>query len=199
MDKKEASMLGIGIITAIKAVNDLLNKDNNHMRELMRSEAEDIANISNGMNSNSNENVIPGIALSEFVSSKYKISFKYPRGWTKNPRYEDKYEGKNGYFEVSDFSGVGENIDEAVNMQVKEEYKPYGSNPIIRKFVVDGQPARVIYPSQDQPQFFKDRDTAIVIQYPKPITVNGGKYDYAVIWTTREFAPLIISTFKFVE
>lgn len=199
MDKKEASVLGIGILAAIKAVNGLLNKDSNHMRELMRSEAEDIANISNGMNSDSNENVMPGIALSEFVSSKYKIRFKYPRGWTKNPRYEDKYEGKNGYFEVSDFSGIGENIDEAVNMQVEEEYKPYGSNPIIRKFVVDGQPARVIYPSQDQSQFFKDRDTAIVIQYPEPINVDGRNYDYVVIWTTREFVPLIISTFKFVE
>jgi len=199
MDKKEASIFGIGIIAAIKAVNGLLNKDSDHMRALMRSEAEDIANISNGMNSDSNENVVPGIALSEFVSGKYKISFKYPKGWTKNPRYDDKYEGRNGYFEVGDFSGVGENIDEAINMQVEEEYKPYGNNPTIRKFVVDGQPARAIYPSQDQSQFFKDRDTAIVVQYPKPIMVNGREYDYVVVWTTREFVPLIISTFKFVK
>ena len=198
MDKTEASLLGIGVIAAAQVVNGLKNKDSNHMKELIRTELADIEKLTGNMQS-SNESIVPGIALNEFVSNKYKVSFKYPKSWRKNPRYEDKYEGENGFFEIGDFTGIDENIDEAVKMQVEEAYKPYGSNPTIRKFIVDGQPARVIYPSKDQSQFYKDRDAAIVIQYPEPITIQGRKYDYVVIWVTREFVPLIISTFKFVK
>ena len=57
------------------------------------------------------EFTIPGILVNTFVSEKYKVSFDYPKTWVKNPRYEDKYEGVTGFFEVSDFSGIGENID----------------------------------------------------------------------------------------
>ena len=184
MDKMEASLLGIGALAAAQILNGFRNKDISHMRELMRTEAMDIENIS-GNTQSSNESIVPGIALNEFVSNKYKISFKYPKNWSRNPRYEDKYEG--------------ENIDEAVKAEVNEAYKPYGNNPTIRKFIVDGQPARVIYPSGDQAQFYKDRETAIVVEYPQPIVIDGKKYDYVVIWANREFVPLIISTFKFVK
>ncbi len=198
MDKMEASLLGIGALAAAQILNGFRNKEICHMRELMRTEAVDIENIS-GNTQSSNESIVPGIALNEFVSSKYKISFKYPKNWSKNPRYEDKYEGENGFFEIGDFTGTGENIDEAVKAEVNEDYKPYGNNPTIRKFIVDGQPARVIYPSGDQAQFYKDRETAIVVEYPQPIVIEGKKYDYVVIWANREFVPLIISTFKFVK
>ena len=198
MDKMEASLLGIGALAAAQILNGFRNKDISHMRELMRTEAMDIENIS-GNTQSSNESIVPGIALNEFVSNKYKISFKYPKNWSRNPRYEDKYEGENGFFEIGDFTGTGENIDEAVKAEVNEAYKPYGNNPTIRKFIVDGQPARVIYPSADQAQFYKDRETAIVVEYPQPIVIDGKKYDYVVIWANREFVPLIISTFKFVK
>lgn len=224
MDKIEASVLGIGIFAATQFINNVKNQDSrNNMRSIMRSEAADIENLSSmaqnqteanskmdmgnmstqtGMNQTSsgkNENIVPGIALNEFVSNRYKISFKYPRSWKMNPRYEEKYEGTSGFFEVGDFAGQGENIDEAVNAQIHEAYQPYGSNPIVRRFTVDGQPARVIYPSADQPDFYKDRDAAIVVQYPNPVTVEGKPYDYVVIWTTREYVPLIMSTLKFIK
>lgn len=143
--------------------------------------------------------IVPGITLNDFVSTKYKISFKYPASWRQNPRYEEKYEGTNGFFEVGDFEGVGENIDEAVQSQINEDYRPYGSSPIVRSFNVDGQPARVIYPSADQPDFFRDREAAIVVQYPTPLTVEGKTYEYVVIWASRDYIPLILSTFKFTE
>ena len=198
MDKMEASLLGIGAFAATQILHGLRNKDISHMRDLMRTEVMDIETIS-GNTKGSNESIVPGIALNEFVSNKYKISFKYPKNWSRNPRYEDKYEGENGFFEIGDFTGMGENIDEAVKAEVNEAYKPYGNNPTIRKFIVDGQPARVIYPSGDQAQFYKDRETAIVVEYPQPIVIDGKKYDYVVIWANREFVPLIISTFKFVK
>ena len=203
MNKVNTSALGVGvgIFAAWQLANSGKNNEGN-MRCALRSD-----NMESGVSQNINsmsemttpEAITPGILLDEFVSRKYQISFKYPRAWRKNPRYEDKYEGETGYFEVGDFESDNENIDEAVQEQVDEDYKPYGENPTIRRFVVDGQPARVIYPSEDQPDFFKDRDAAIVVQYPQPITVDGDTYRYVVIWATPQYIPLIISTFKFVN
>lgn len=215
MDKIDLPIIGIGLFATIQIMNQCFKGDKHGLGRGERAEA--VLNSQtppNGqMQSNSQENqsaqtlkspkppesISPGIALNEFTSNRYRISFKYPKGWTKNPRYEDKYEGASGFFEVGDFSGVGENIDEAVQMQVNEEYKPYGSNPTIRRFTVDGQPARVIYPSADQTDFFKDREAAIVVQYPQPVTIDGRPFDYVVIWASKEYIPLIMSTFKFVR
>ena len=200
MDKMEASVLGIGIFAVAKLFNNVINQDNNSgIGSMMREEAAEIENLSNQVSGGNSQTMEPGIPLSEFVSNKYKISFKYPSSWTVNPRYEDKYEGKSGFFEVGDFDGQGDNIDAAVESQIKEDYKPYGSNPTVRRFIVDGQPARVIYPSADQPDFFIDREAAIVVQYPKDTVINGKDYDYVVIWTSRDYVPLIVSTLKFVK
>lgn len=180
MNKNIVSIMGLGIL----AYGNLV-RGNSKLEDNVREE---------------NTSSIPaGIPLNEYTSDLYKISFKYPRSWSQNPRYEHKYEGKTGFFEVSDFTGTGENIDEAVNNMINEPYKPYGNNPIVRSFIVDGQPARVIYPSDDQNSFFNDRDVALVVKYKQPIEADGETYDYVVIWSTREYMPLIISTFKFVS
>ena len=190
MDKIDISLIGLGIIAATQLAGNLTHnktKDELFTREELQQQQEQT------------EFNIPGIALNEFVSAKYRISFKYPKGWSKNPRYSDKYEGETGFFEVGDFAGTGEDIDAAVKNQVNEFYRPYGSNPTIRSFIVEGQPVRVIYPSADQPEFYKDRDVAIVIKYPEPIMVEGKQYSYVVVWVSKEYAPLIISTLRFVK
>lgn len=187
MDKINVSLLGLGIIAATQLAGSLThNRANDEMltREDMQQQQEFI---------------IPGIALNEFVSARYKVSFKYPKGWEKNPRYEDKYEGETGFFEIGAFEGASENIDETVKQQINEYYKPYGSNPTIRSFVVDGQPARVIYPSEDQLDFYKDRDAGIIIKYPESITIDNQRFDFVDIWVTKEYIPLILSTFKFTK
>ena len=213
MDKIEASILGIGAFAAIQIANSC-TKGKGMLCRSMRSETQlDNRNDSDDMENNEmvtspnntsfqngqNPNNQPGIALNEFISNRYKISFKYPKEWRKNPRYNDKYEGTSGFFEVEDFSGIGENIDEAVKMQINEAYKPYGSNPTIRRFMVDGQPARVIYASDDQSEFFKDREAAIVVQYPQPVIIDDKAFDYVVIWISQEYVPLVLSTFKFLR
>lgn len=186
MDKIDVSLIGLGIIVATQLVGSLThNKANDE--KLIREEMQQ-----------QQEFILPGIALNEFVSARYKVGFKYPKSWNKNPRYEDKYEGETGFFEVGAFEGPND-IDAAVKEQINEYYKPYGSNPTVRSFIVDGQPARVIYPSEDQPEFYKDRDAAIVVKYPEPIAIDGQKFDYVIIWVTKDYVPLIISTFQFVK
>lgn len=204
MDKIDVAALGVGAFAAVQLINNFINQDNSHMRSLMRAESMEIQDLANQSGNNpvsdtTDEAIVPGIALNEFESNKYKIKFKYPRSWTKNPRYEDKYEGTSGFFEIGDFTGIGENIDQAVQAEINEENKPYGSNPTVRRFIVDGQPARVIYPSEDQSSFYNDRDVAIVVQYPQAIEIEGRIYDYVVIWASREYVPLILSTLRFIK
>lgn len=186
MDKIELSVIGIGVLAVAQLIGNATHTKVDD-KDLMREESQ------------AEEFIIPGIALNEFVSERYKIAFKYPKEWKKNPRYEDKYEGKSGFFEVGDFTGSGEDIDEVINEQINEYYKPYGENPTIRKFVIDGQPARVIYPSDDQSEFFNDREATIVVQYPEPISLEGRKFDYVDIWVSKTYVPLILSTLKFVK
>lgn len=135
--------------------------------------------------------------LDDFISDEYGISFKYPASWNKNPRYENKYEGKSGFFEISGFEGNENNIDAAVQEQINEPYLPYGTNPTVRRLTVDGQPAREIIPSEDQGTLITDRDAALVVQYKTPIMINGVSYPYLIIWTTRDNLPLIIRSLKF--
>lgn len=187
MDKVNASILGIGLLAVTQFIGNKAQK--NHISNQVSDRAEE----------NEMEFIKPGLLLDEFESKKYKIKFKYPKSWTKNPRYEDKYEGESGFFEVGDFAGVGENIDEAVNTQINEYYKPYGTNPTIRKFIVDNEPARVIYPSEDQADFYKDREAALVVKYPEPVIIDGTTFDYVVIWATKAYIPLIINTLRFIK
>lgn len=204
MDKINTSTLGIGvgIFAALQLANTFKNK--NGVSYMRASSGTD--NI-NGQNvaaqtvtgtDTTNMTMTPGIELSDYTSNRYQIGFKYPSSWRKNPRYEDKYEGESGYFEIGDFTDNGDNIDQAVEDAIDEEYKPYGSNPTVRRFVVDGQPARVIYSSEDQSDFFNDRDVAIIVQYPQPLILDNVIYKYVIIWTTPDYVPLITSTFKFI-
>ena len=203
MDKINTSALGIGvgIFAAFQLANTFKNKDEvNGMRASNQAGNTSTQNGTSQMATGTNEGaaMTPGIELSDYTSNRYQISFKYPSSWRKNPRYEDKYEGESGYFEIGDFTNNEDNIDEAVQEGIDQDYKPYGSNPTVRRFVVDGQPARVIYPSSDQSSFFVDREATIVVQYPQPLILDNETYKYVVIWTTPNYVPLIISTFKFV-
>ncbi|WP_054740043.1 hypothetical protein [Cellulosilyticum ruminicola] len=137
--------------------------------------------------------------LDNFISEDYGVIFKYPASWNKNPRYDNKYEGIGGFFEVAGFEGNSNNIDSAIQEQINEAYKPYGSNPMVRKLTIDGQPAREIIPSEDQGTLIKDREAALVVQYKNPMIINGVPYQYIIIWTNRENLPLIIKTFKFMQ
>lgn len=187
MDKMNASIIGIGLFAAAQLLGN-------------KNERNSIENqVTNREEESDTEFIKPGLALNDFVSNKYRISFKYPKSWSKNPRYEDKYEGESGFFEIDSFEGERDNIDEAVNKQINEYYKPYGNNPTIRSFVIDNEPARLIYPSEDQVDFYKDREAALVVQYPEAVTIDGKPFYYVVIWASRAYMPLIINTLRFIK
>ena len=192
MDSKVIVLLGLGAIfykscnKEVTCNKEVACKKETVCKKKGKREGTPIEPISNIISSH----------LSDYISNEYGVSFKYPSSWHKNPRYENKYEGTSGFFEVSGFEGNINNIDAAVEEQIREPYMPYGSNPTVKKLVIDGQPAREIIPSPDQGKIITDKDVALVVQYKKPITVDGVEFPYLIIWTTKENLPLIKRTLK---
>lgn len=185
MGRLEKSLIGIGLVSLGYLIT---HQQKNGLRSA------DASKITI-----SSDKIIPDGDYNKFISQKYRVQFDYPSDWVKNPRYEDKYEGKEGFFEVGDYTGLHSSIEEAVEEQINAPHKPYGTNPTVDKLTLDGQPACVIYPSDDQNNFYMDRDAAIVVKYPAPNDVNGNLYNFVDVWTTPEYVPLILKTFKFIR
>lgn len=204
LNKLEIALYGVGILSIgyLLTHPDTINKLNDVI-SLLTPTATDTCTFATTRGDAktiiSSETIVPDTEnYNTFISKKYGVQFDYPNTWQKNPRYEDKYEGTGGFFEVANFTDVAEGIDAAVEDQINAPYKPYGDNPKIEKLTLDGQPACIIYPSADQYSFFKDRDCVIVVQYPVPNNTNGHLYNFVDIWTTPKYIPLITKTFKFV-
>lgn len=132
-----------------------------------------------------------------FRSPLYEVTFKYPSNWIKNPNYEERYDGPDGFFEVDNLESFGRPIDRVVEQEINTPIKPYGQNPNVISLELDGQPARLIVPSDDQQKVF-DREVALIVQDKKPISQTQDIYDYTIIWTDQANIQNILDTFKFI-
>lgn len=135
--------------------------------------------------------------MKNFRSPLYEVTFKYPSNWSKNPNYEERYDGPGGFFEVDNLESFGRPIDRVVEQEINTPIKPYGRNPQVISLELDGQPARLIVPSEDQQKIF-DREVALIVQDKKPISQSQDIYDYTVIWTDQANIQNILDTFKFI-
>ena len=132
-----------------------------------------------------------------FRSPLYDITFKYPANWVKNSNYEERYDGPNGFFEVSDLESFGRPIDQVVKQEIDIPIKPYGTNPEVTATELDGEPARIIMPSADQQKVF-DREVAVIVKNKRPVSESSGIYDYTVIWTNKDNLQNLLDSFKFL-
>lgn len=133
-----------------------------------------------------------------FYSDEYKIKFEYPSNWNKNPKYYHRYDGPDGFVEIADIKAPNENIDQVVYQDINSPLKPYGSNPEVIKGTVDGQPARVIIPSQDQADYF-NKERGVVIKYKKPIKIGDQYYEYIQLWVDKSHLEEILDSFEFLQ
>lgn len=192
MDNKKVGMIGLGLLIYGRFSNITRNQDNLVLET--RGDNPTTFSYNNG-----EDVVMPGVLLTQFNEPKYEVTFKYPQTWIKNPRYEEKYEGKTGFFEISAFEGNADDIDAVLQQQIQEPDQLYGMNPKTEELTVDGQPARLIIPSNSQNKYIRDRELALLVKYKKPIQINGNTYDYLVIWATPEYMPIIIRSLKFLQ
>lgn len=133
-----------------------------------------------------------------YTNKAYNISLEYNKDWKQNPKYIEKYEGKNGFFQISAYTGSTLKIDDLVQSQVKHMLMPYGSNPKIISLKIQGQEARLILPSNDQAKELNNQ-AELIVKYPKEIKLDGDTYYYFVLWADKYNIQELAKTLKFIE
>ena len=133
-----------------------------------------------------------------YFSTDYRVSLEYPSDWDLNPAYNEKYEGNDGFFQLSAVSGDGRSIDELVELDAFHHLMPYGSNPQITKLKIQDQEARLILPSSDQIEEWNNQ-AGFIIKYPKAVKIGDSLYNYLVLWADKEHIEQIIQTISFPD
>lgn len=133
-----------------------------------------------------------------YENKTYNVLLQYNKDWKLNTNYTERYEGKNGFFQISALTGENKKIDEVVNSEINHILKPYGSNPRITKEIIKGQEARLIMPSNDQNKEFKNQ-AELIVKYPKPIKINNETYYYFILWADKNNIQEISKTIKFLS
>ncbi|HZK55596.1 MAG TPA: peptidase M56 [Desulfosporosinus sp.] len=134
-----------------------------------------------------------------FLNQEFHVSLQYPSTWKANNNYSPaRYEGDNGYFQISAFDGKGWSIDQVAESDANHLLKPYGTTPSITKLEIQGKEVRLIKPSEDQPKEEKQK-AELIIKYSKPIQINSDEYYYFVLWSDKQHIEEIAKTIKFID
>lgn len=129
-----------------------------------------------------------------YSDAAYRISLQYPEAWKSRPDYGGvRYEGPDGFFSLNASSGQGLTLNAVADLETHQQLQPYGSNPEITSIEVQSQPARLILPSSDQPAETQGQ-AALVVQYPQPITLEGTRYRFLVLYADRKHIQDLAST-----
>lgn len=135
-----------------------------------------------------------------FSNQEYHVTLEYPSTWKANNAYSTpaRYEGDNGFFQISAMSGDGWTIDQVAESNANHKLKPYGTKPSIEKLEIQGQEARLIKPSDDQPKEEKDA-AELIIKSPKVIQIGSDKYYYFILYSDKNHIEEIAKTIKFIN
>lgn len=136
--------------------------------------------------------------LKTYVNKKYHITLKYPSDWKLNPLYSERYEGKEGFFQVGAIDGQNLPIDTVADNDAFHQLRPYGSAPKITKLKIQEQEARLILPSEDQPKEMKNQ-AGLIIKYPKPVKIGNTNYYYFELWADKAHIEQIGKTITFSD
>ncbi len=137
-----------------------------------------------------------------FSSPAYAISLEYPADWRPVPGYgssetgETRFGGINGFFQVGAMDS--DSIDGATAAEAQHRLQPYGSQPTIETLQLQGQEARLILPSDDQPAGMQHQ-AALIIRYPEPVNVVGVPCRYFVLWADWPHIGAIAQTLRFTD
>ncbi|WP_410768803.1 hypothetical protein [Fontibacillus sp. BL9] len=113
-----------------------------------------------------------------FTSFVYRVSFPYPANWLRVS--EERYEGADGFFQVSAIS-AGDRIADVCRSEAFHPLMPYGSSPKIVMTKIQSCEACFIFPSADQPAEM-NKQAALIVKYPRPVQIGETFYNYFILW-----------------
>jgi hypothetical protein len=98
---------------------------------------------------------------------------------------------------VVDAAG-GSSLDALVQNEINHPLHPYGTYPSVENLTVDGQSARLILPSADQPAEMR-KQAALLAQYPQPVSINGTAYNFFVLYASEPHIRRMASSVRFLR
>jgi len=135
-----------------------------------------------------------------FSSPAFAVSLQYPANWQPagygSPETgEIRFAGSNGFFHINSMDG--DSIDTVAAAEAGHRLQPYGSNPTIETLQIQGQEARLILPSSDQPAGMQYQ-AALIIRYPPVLTIVWSP-PYFVLWADSPHIRAIAETLRFTN
>ncbi len=126
----------------------------------------------------------------------YKISLYYPKDW--ESINVERYEGEDGFFQIGAISGKDLSIDQIADDNAFHKLKPYGDDPQINELEIDGQEARLIYPSADQPEEMQNQ-AALIVNHPTGMKIDNNIYYYIILWADKDHIEQIGRNLTFID
>ena len=137
-----------------------------------------------------------------FSSAVFKISLQYPADWQPVPGYSSPEMGETRFGAINGFFQIGamdtDSIDQAAAAEAKHKLMPYGSQPTIEVLQIQGQEARLILPSDDQPAGMQHQ-AAVIVRYPQAVNVIGTPARFFVLYADYPHIRTIAQTLQFVQ
>ena len=137
-----------------------------------------------------------------FSNLAYAISLQHPADWQPVPGYgspetgETRFAAVNGFFQIGAMDAAS--IDDVAAAEAGHRLQPYGSEPTTETLRIQGQEARLILPSADQPTGMYYQ-AALIVQYPQPVKVVGTPCRYFVLWADWPHIRTIAQTLRFTN
>lgn len=125
---------------------------------------------------------------------QYGVSFRYPEQWERSDRYGDiQFEGPDGSVQVA--ASEGTSLKPICNGAATHKLRPYGEHPRVQFLKVLNRPACIVWPSADQgaPHLAQ-----LIVEYPRPVTINGDRYRYMVMYADKDHLRPIVRTLQFI-
>lgn len=151
-----------------------------------------------GSSSKAAANIGSSGSYAVYTNKDYNVSLYYSRYWKPNNKYNIRYEGKDGFFQINAFDGGNLKVNEVAYMEITHKLKPYGSIPQITDLTINGQQAALIMPSSDQPRQVKNH-AELIITYPHPVIINNNKFSYLILYSDTNNIKKIARTIKFID
>lgn len=125
-----------------------------------------------------------------------KFSIDYPKHWTRQGSKVERFSGPDGYFQVQLVPGSIGTIDKVAELEKTKKEMPYGSTPEIVEAKLAGNAARLVRPSNDQPEAFAGT-ALLLVTLPKPQTFEGTEYPYLALWADMDHLQALAESLKF--
>lgn len=136
--------------------------------------------------------------LAVYESDLYGVRLLYPAAWRSEPGYgSERWSGRDGFFMLGAAASEGTPLDRLAEDQAQHHLLPYGSRPTVTPLTVDGQEARLIWPSADQAEDMAGQ-AELIVRAPRPIEIAGTGYEYLILWADKNHIRDLAGNLEFI-